>query len=229
MEFDWSPIRLAVFDVDGTLYRQKPLRARMAAELALAVLQDPKQVKSVIGLQRFRSLRDRLAERPGASLAEIEGELIPSALGLSPDRLAAITDEWLERRPLRHLSRYRFEQVEDLFQALRESGRTIAVFSDYPAESKLAAMGLRSDICVSARDTDVDRLKPDPAGLQKILRLSGFGPDQAVMIGDRPERDGACAQQLGVRFWLRSDSAGPETHSFGNYADLLSALKSANT
>ena len=32
---DWKDIRLVVFDVDGTLYRQRPLRLRMARDLVL--------------------------------------------------------------------------------------------------------------------------------------------------------------------------------------------------
>ena len=35
---DWDDIRLVVFDVDGTLYRQRPLRLRMAREILLYTL-----------------------------------------------------------------------------------------------------------------------------------------------------------------------------------------------
>ena len=30
---DWDTIRLVVFDIDGTLYRQRPLRLRMARDI----------------------------------------------------------------------------------------------------------------------------------------------------------------------------------------------------
>ena len=32
---DWRDIRLVAFDVDGTLYRQRPLRLRMARDMVL--------------------------------------------------------------------------------------------------------------------------------------------------------------------------------------------------
>ena len=38
---DWASIRLVAFDVDGTLYRQRPLRLRMARDLAIHVGLDP--------------------------------------------------------------------------------------------------------------------------------------------------------------------------------------------
>ena len=31
---DWDGVRLVVFDVDGTLYRQRPLRMKIARDLA---------------------------------------------------------------------------------------------------------------------------------------------------------------------------------------------------
>lgn len=33
MPLDWDRLHLVVFDVDGTLYRQRPLRLRMARDL----------------------------------------------------------------------------------------------------------------------------------------------------------------------------------------------------
>jgi phosphoglycolate phosphatase/putative hydrolase of the HAD superfamily len=74
----------------------------------------------------------------------------------------------------------------------------IAIYSDYKAEDKLKAMGLKADLVVSSTDSDIDRLKPDPAGLFHIVRQMNVLPQDCLFIGDRPELDGVCAEQAGM-------------------------------
>mgnify|MGYP001134218991 CR=1 FL=1 len=38
MPLDWDNVHLVVFDVDGTLYRQRPLRLRMSRDILLHTL-----------------------------------------------------------------------------------------------------------------------------------------------------------------------------------------------
>ena len=59
MPLDWDRVHLVVFDVDGTLYRQRPLRLRMARDLLLHTLlkRDPNVIAV---LSRYRRIRERL-------------------------------------------------------------------------------------------------------------------------------------------------------------------------
>ena len=61
MALDWTGVRLVVFDVDGTLYRQRPVRLRMARDLLIHTVlkQDP---KTIAVLARYRRIRERLAD-----------------------------------------------------------------------------------------------------------------------------------------------------------------------
>ncbi|MFQ5567123.1 MAG: HAD family hydrolase, partial [Paracoccaceae bacterium] len=109
------------------------------------------------------------------------------------------------------------------FSALRDRGCRIGAWSDYPAVNKLAAMGLTADAVVSAVDPEVDRMKPQPAGLERVLEQLGVSPEEALVIGDRDERDGAAARRLGCPYLLLvKRPAGGRT--FVGYDELLRSL-----
>lgn len=79
---------------------------------------------------------------------------------------------------------------------------------------------------VCAIDPDIARLKPDPAGLLAILRLTGVAPGRAVMIGDRFDRDALAAERAGVRCLIRgrkplAAGAHPRAQTFDAYDDPL--------
>ena len=111
--------------------------------------------------------------------------------------------------------------VDRLFQALRASGRTIGILSDYPAREKIAAMGLAADIVVSATDPGIGRLKPDPRGLAYILEQTGTPAQACLMIGDRVFQDGGVASRCGVRALIRSRRTHPQYDTFRSYDDCI--------
>ena len=85
---DWPSLQLVAFDVDGTLYRQRPLRLRMAAELACHALfhfsTTPVRV-----LHHYRRLRERLAER--------EVQDFPARLLAETARAASVSEDEVAR------------------------------------------------------------------------------------------------------------------------------------
>ena len=120
--------------------------------------------------------------------------------GHEPHRVRAIVTEWMEERPLPLLRAFRAAGVAELFARLSES-HVLAVHSDYRAERKLAALGLAAQLTVAAED--VGRLKPDPAGLHRLMAQAKAEPARTLMIGDRDERDGEAARRAGVRSLIR--------------------------
>lgn len=200
---EWGRVDTVVFDVDGTLYDQRRLRLLMLRDMALACLARPHGTFFVRILSEFRRYREALAEEGGAGIAVRQYEVPARRLGVSPVEIERVVEDWMCRRPLAHLGRCRYRGVAELFDGLRRSGRTIAVFSDLAAGDKLAAMGLTADIVVSAVDPNIDRLKPDPAGLLHILDKTNTRPERCLMIGDRDERDGAAARGAGVAALIR--------------------------
>ena len=220
---DWHRVRAVVFDVDGTLYDQRKMRLRMAGELALRCLVHPAALTEIRILKTFRRLREELAEQETAGIGRLQYEGTARRLRLPPARVEAAVEEWMFERPLRHLAACRHARVSRLFSALRDRGRRIGIWSDYPARAKLEAMGLTADSVVSAIDPEVNRMKPHPAGLARTLELLSVSPQEALMIGDRDERDGEAARRLGCPYLLlvRQPSTAVE---FADFTALLSSL-----
>lgn len=214
-KFEPSRWDAVVFDVDGTLYEQEPLRRRMAAELLLYVALRPWRAGLLRRLQSFRRQRERLSERELEGACRLQYELPAADVGASPEALRTEVEEWIERRPLAHLARCRVPGVRRFFAQLRAQGVRIAVLSDYPAAAKLEALGLEAEVVVSGVDAEVDRLKPHPAGLELVLERLGLDADRCLLIGDRDDRDGECARRAGVECLLRRPG------SFLQFTELL--------
>ncbi len=217
---NWDEIRLVVFDVDGTLYDQQGLRFCMLREMLLASIRS-RDIDFIRVLRAYRRIREQL----GDSLHEnFERELTSrtaTLVGCSEERVRSAAGEWLERRPLRHLIRYRYPQLPELFRGLRKQGKKIGIFSDYPAREKLAALQLDADVIVCAGDADVAVLKPHPRGLHVLMSRAAMSPAQTILIGDRPERDGLAARAAQVRSLIRSAKPIDGWQSFGRYDDPL--------
>jgi HAD superfamily hydrolase (TIGR01549 family) len=213
---DWNTVRLAVFDVDGTLYNQRRLRLNMAYELLLHALRS-RSLGTARMLSSYRRLREQLADDEVQNFEQVLLTQTADRCGLPPATVAALAAEWLEQRPLRHIRACRYDGLPELFQRLRVRGKRIAILSDYPAPAKLQAVGLAADIIVCAGDVGV--LKPHPHGLQRVMALAGAAPGATVMIGDRPERDGAAARRSGVHALIKSRRPLPGWQTFATYRD----------
>lgn len=218
---DWTAVRLVVFDVDGTLYDQAKLRIRMIASLLGNCLRHPSEYKLIRVISTYRHCREQLGEEESADVGRLQYEHPAAVLGLSAETVQRMVDPWIHKRSLPFLPQCRFPDVDRFISWLRQRGTTIAVLSDYPAGDKLEALGIRADIVVSGIDSEVDRLKPHPAGLEQILRVGQVEPTQALMIGDRDDRDGECARRLGVPYLLKVSKAAPDEHTFARYCDLI--------
>jgi putative hydrolase of the HAD superfamily len=87
-----------------------------------------------------------------------------------------------------------------LLRAAHRRRLRLAVFSDYPALRKLAAMDLLPffDVVLTAQDAEVRRFKPDPRGLEVTLRRLETPGHRAIYVGDRPDIDGLAAARAGL-------------------------------
>lgn len=220
MTIAWDGVRLVVFDVDGTLYDQRRLRLAMAAQLAWHSL-CRMNLRTVRVLKHYRRRREHLAD---AGTYGFEGVLeaeLASMFGGGSDALRALVADWMEIRPLPHLLAARRPGVVDLFSRLRAEGKAIGILSDYPAHAKIAALGLDADFVVSATDSEVNVMKPDPAGLQRVMALAGVSPAQTVLIGDRPERDGEAGRRAGVQTLIIGGETSAHWQRFSDFKDVF--------
>lgn len=217
---------LVVFDLDGTLYRQGPVRLGMMGELLAAPPSDNgigRLVRLRI-LRRFRQLREELALTMPACFEGPLLERLSADTGIGEVALRALVDDWMERRPLGRLRAARVAGAAELFAALRTRGQQIGVWSDYAVRDKLAALELAADHVISARDPELATLKPDPAGLLMLLHRTGVPANATLMIGDRDSHDGAAARAAGVDFLLRARKGPPGRPCVRDFRDLAARL-----
>jgi HAD superfamily hydrolase (TIGR01549 family) len=220
MSLDWDSVHFVVFDVDGTLYRQRPLRVRMARDILLYTLLK-RDLNVIAVLARYRRIREQLGDE---QVIDFERALIAqtaTATANSQDRVRSIVSEWVEQRPLRYLAACRYPNLPQLFSGLRRSGKSIGILSDYPAEAKLEALGLTANYVASAADESIGLLKPHPRGLESLIAAAGMKPRETVVIGDRVDRDGLVAQRAGAQALIRSSRRIEGWQTFARFDDAL--------
>lgn len=221
---NWDRVELVVFDVDGTLYRQRPLRRRMMFELASHCLTHPGDLVILRIIAAFRRERERLAEEEANRIGERQYSRPAQRLGIGPEAVRTVVEHWMEQRPLPHLRACRFAGIEPLMHRLRSRGKIVAVFSDYPTHAKVSALGLQVDLHASAVDAEIDRLKPHPRGLEWLLERTGVRPERAILIGDRHDRDGECARRAAIACLIKTRGPSREDGEFAEFGELLGQL-----
>lgn len=193
-----------VFDVDGTLYRQELVRRVMLWKLTRDAFCS-RNLQTLRVLAYYRRRREVMASK---YVEDFDPKLIANVAArarLDSTVVECIINDWIETRPLPYLHRAIVAGAHELFEALRNTNRSIGVLSDYPAGAKIASLGLHADYIVAARD--VGLMKPSPRGLLALCAAANTSPAATVMIGDREERDGAAADAAGASFLLRSSKS----------------------
>jgi FMN phosphatase YigB (HAD superfamily) len=229
-------VRAVLLDLDGTLYRQGPLRRRMLAELAGLPLRGRGREAWALGrrLAAFRRVREELRAlgRPDEALEDVQYEAAARHLSEEPERVRAAVREWIHERPLRHLAGCARPGVRDCLASWRGAGLSLGVVSDYPAAAKLEALGLSRffSLAIGSTDPEINAFKPHPRGLLVACGRLGVAPDEALYVGDRVDVDGAAARAAGMRFagigmYRR---AGVDVPSFQSFRELLDAFGSGS-
>jgi HAD superfamily hydrolase (TIGR01549 family) len=185
-------------DLDGTLYSQRPVRLLMAAELALGGW------SSAGMLRRFRQEHERVRELGlEGDPFTLQIQRTAEALGLQADAVEGQVRRWMIERPARWLARFRRQALLAEIEAFRVAGGRTALVSDYPARSKLEALGASSlfdTIVASGEPGGPRRLKPHPEGYLLAAERLEVEPAACLVIGDRDDADGEAARAAGMAF-----------------------------
>jgi HAD superfamily hydrolase (TIGR01549 family) len=168
-----------ILDMDGTLYYQLPVRFCMAFSLAFHYIRHIDRLHEIFEIRRFRN--------------SIENGRLEPAIGT--------VKYWMEEAPLKYIKLFRNKKLIYFIEAQKLRGAVIVVYSDHPAKEKCAALNLSADYIFCALDPEINCLKPDASGLRYIARLLKLDTEDILYIGDRREKDGLCAQALGIDYW----------------------------
>ncbi|MGC4234638.1 MAG: HAD family hydrolase [Niabella sp.] len=199
-ELQLGTIKLVIFDVDGTLYNQRKLQFSMGLSLLKYYLVHPFEIKDLYILYQFRKEREKRSGYNSANLNEEQYQWCANKLHIPVKQVKAIVSKWIYDRPLQYLRNTKYSGTTALFDALRRQNIKIAAYSDYPANDKLNAMDLQTDISVSSTDAEINSFKPSPRAIYFICKELNIAKEACLFIGDRDSRDGQCARNAGVRY-----------------------------
>ncbi len=192
-------IQAVLFDVDGTLYRQRRLRLLMAVELALLAVRHPRRAPTIWRvLATFRRAQERVRRTGGGASQQLQWTA--DHAGASLAEVTAIVDEWMLSRPLRYLVSCRATGLIDLLSFLDSRAVRVGVLSDYPVAGKLEALGIagRFSVVISCGDPQVNAFKPSPRGFLAACARWAVEPADVLYVGDRADADAAGAAAAGM-------------------------------
>jgi HAD superfamily hydrolase (TIGR01549 family) len=189
-------IRAVLFDLDGTLYHQAPMRALMGMELLVGSVFRP---SSAAGrwrtLAAYRAAQETLRASSGRHSPDAQLRLAAERTGVREGDVERTVAEWMLRRPLKYIKACRRRGLLRLLDLLAQKDIAAGVLSDYPVDAKLTALGVagRFSITLCSTDPTIEALKPSPRAFLAACSRWGIGPQHVLVVGDRPEVDAAGA------------------------------------
>ncbi len=198
---DVDRLKVIVFDVDGTLYRQSPLRRAMLLRLMRLTAARPIEgVQTFRTLQAYRRAQEDLRDHTAGDIAGAQLRLASERARAGRDVVAARVTRWMEEEPLDVLPRCAHSGLVEFLHACRARGVRLAALSDYPAEAKLQSLGIGDlfDLVLSAQSPEIDVFKPHPRGLQVAVNRMGVLRHECLYVGDRADVDAAAARAAGI-------------------------------
>src|SRR5438105_8377740 len=99
---DLSDVKAVVFDLDGTLYEQAPLRRAMALRLVRSHAAHPVHAgRTVRILRAYRRAQEQLRGNvAGIDLAAAQIAIAAERTGVSRDEVARCVERWMDVGPL---------------------------------------------------------------------------------------------------------------------------------
>lgn len=194
-----SKYELIIIDMDGTLYFQKGMQARMALRLIGHAFSGRRGIRDLKLILKYRKMREKWDT--GLSLDEDElFEKLAAASGVPADTARSVIHDWMFERPLDTVRLTRDQFLVDMIGRLISAGKKVCIYSDYPTEDKCRAVGLSDDIPQYYMGMEgIKTMKPNPSGLFYIMNdHPEIDASSVIMVGDRADRDRAAADNAGI-------------------------------
>ncbi len=174
-----SDYQAIIVDMDGTLYYQKPVRLAMIKEMLFHFWRLP----DFIIVQKYRKMYEK-----GFSERERFDHL--------PVRAPQVIREWMIERPLKYIKKYKDSILINILHVLRQNKVIVYIYSDYPTDEKIAFLDIHVDNTYCS--DDLSCMKPNASGMHNILMIQGISGNNVLVIGDRQDKDGLFAENLGA-------------------------------
>jgi HAD superfamily hydrolase (TIGR01549 family) len=212
-----SNYKLLIFDLDGTLYDQRCLRFKMLIALIIRLLTFRINIIDIRIISTFRKQRERHKGYSSLTLETDQLDWCSAKLGLPVSKIQHTIEELMYKLPLKYLKSTLYKGVHDFISILKDKGYSIAIYSDYPVDDKLEALGLIADKTFCSTDRNIGSLKPNNAALLTICQFFNCSTEDAIFFGDRDDTDGESARMADIKF-VKIDISKART---GKYYELL--------
>jgi len=217
--------QLFIFDLDGTLYDQRPLRLKITSALIFRFFTLRTQWTDIKIISEFRKQRELHKGYHSPTLINEQYQWCADVMKIPVEKVKKVVEFYMYLFPLKFLKNYLYPGAIDFLNWLRKENILIAVYSDFPVDDKLKAMEIKADLTLYSAHDPVNCMKPTKTGLQYICNKLNIAPENAVYIGDRNDTDGESARMAGVEF-LHIDADQARRGKF--YKSILNEILSLN-
>ena len=188
------------FDLDGTLYENRELKWRMP----LSAFGGPGALRNLRLMAAERGCRRTIARGPqGLAGYDTLFSLMSSKTGVPAEQVREWFNGWYMPLMVRQIARHckPREGVVARIETLRREGVRVAILSDYGfIREKLDALGIDPGLFEVLLDApSLGGFKPFADVFRAACQRLGCAPQNAIMVGDRPDTDGG-SEAVGVRF-----------------------------
>ena len=201
------------FDLDGTLYENRELKWRMP----LSAFGGPGALRNLRLMAAERGCRRTIARGPqGLAGYDTLFSLMSAKTGVPAEQVREWFSGWYMPLMVRQIARHckPREGVVERIETLRREGVRVAILSDYGfIREKLDALGIDPGLFEALLDApSLGGFKPSPDVFRAACQRLGCAPQNAIMVGDRPDTDGG-SEAVGVRFLNIKDIMSKEKPS----------------
>lgn len=189
-----------IFDLDGTLYQQFPVRLCMAIRMILHYALRLWRVRELFAVLVYRKLRESLYGAGSENFNDMQIREVARVCGIDSARAEGAINFWMNEAPLKAVRFFRRVKLIEGMKKIQYSGKKIIVYSDYTVKEKLEALEFSADYVFWSNDSVINCMKPDSSGIMRAVKVIGLEGANILYIGDRFDRDGICAGNAGFDY-----------------------------
>jgi len=216
-------VKLIIFDLDNTLTDFMRMK-NSAIEAAVKAMID---AGLMFSKEKIEEEIFKIYNEEGIEHQKVFNKLLIKLIGKVDYKIMAAGI--VAYRRAREASLVLYPHVNSTLIELMKRGLKLAVVSDAPREEawlRLCYLKLHHMFDLVLAFEDTGEHKPSPVPFLTVLNKLGVEPEEALMIGDWPERDIAGASELGIKtvFARYGDTFGVESSGADYEIDDISSL-----
>jgi putative hydrolase of the HAD superfamily len=191
-----AKIRALLFDLDNTLVDFMRMKQVSVDAAVLAMIDAGLDLPISEATRRIWAIY----QQEGIEFQEVFDHFLRDHYGAVKYRMLAAGI--IAYRRARDASMVLYPHVRSTFVELVRRGYRLAVLSDAPAKQawlRLCALEIHHFFETVITFEDTGERKPHPRPFRKALEALGVSAEEALMVGDWPERDMVGAKSVGIR------------------------------